>query len=352
MREPHRFLVCRPGRPPISWQPPEATDETGHDVAYFGRALAIAVDRLGSVRPLTFIITWDLAALPEKGRHVVAIVQGDEDARIPRWSTDVRITFKCYGTRPHWMPVFPRPGSADALEVAHFARRAVRWLPGASERAWAGGQPWRSRPPIVPIPLGYYNQLNRPLVPFAERKWSVTFAGSVGGVDGTRSGWRARLATPKERARAEMLDALGRLGRKCPHEAIKIVTRPDFPPLSPGKDKHARELAGSYSDLLADTRVALVPRGNSSETFRFFEALRAGCVPVCESLPDHWFYRAAPIVRVRRWDELGSILAPLLANPPALEELHGASLRWWDTRCSEEALGRLIAAHISAGGSE
>lgn len=343
----HRFLVCRPFRDPVPWRPLTSTDETGHDVVYIGRALAAAVELLGDCTPLTFVLTWNLHELPETGRHVVAIVQGDEDAQIPRWSNDVLVTFKCYGTCPHWMPLLPRPGVVEALELLHFLRRVVLWLPGGWSRAWRSGQPWRGRPPIFPIPLGFYNQDDRPLISFGERLWSVSFAGS--GLEPIPSRrWRARLGTPKERARAQMHEALSRLARTMPDEPIAAVSQPVFPNLYPGQDSAARQLTSSYSDLLAQTRLCLVPRGNSPETFRFFEALRAGCIPICDSLPDHWFYRGAPVVSVRRWNELSSVLAPLLADPVATEQLHRASVEWWQSRCSEEAVGRYMADRISS----
>jgi Exostosin family len=341
----HRFLVCRADQAPVPWTPPEPTEETGQDVAYFGRALAEAVRSLPDSSALTFVLTWDLRTLPETGRHVVAIVQGDEDGRIPGWANDVRVTFKCYGARPPWMPVLPRPGVLEALELAHFGRRALRWVPGAVSRAWGSGRPWRRRPPIHPVPLGYYNQHARPPVPFRERRWSISFAGSGIGPP-SEPGWRNRLATPKQRARAQMQQALDELSRARPHEPIASIPLPHFPDLQPGVDRHARQLTVSYSDLLAQTRICLVPRGNSPETFRFFEALRAGCVVVCEPLPDHWFYRRAPTVRVRRWADLGTVLAELLDDRAALEQLHRASIAWWESRCSEEALGRYMAERI------
>ncbi len=347
MKSPHRFLVCRTDRRPVTWEPPIPTGETGYDLAYFGRALAATTQALRAGPPLTFVLTWDVNQLPVTGPHVVAIVQGDEDARVPAWANEVLITFKCYGTRPHWMPFAGRAGTLEALEFAHFMRRVARWLPGAARRAWAGGWPWQARPPVLPIPLGYYNQLDHPPVPFFERKWSLAFAGSGARESTLAAGWRARLGTPKDRARAQMRSAVARLAREHPDESVAMVEQDQFPVMLPGADRGARRLAEAYSELLAQTRICLVPRGNSPETFRFFEALRAGCVVVCESLPGHWFYRGAPALTVRHWEDLGTVLAPLLADRTRLADLHRASVRWWETRCSETALGEFMAAWIT-----
>ena len=144
-----------------------------------------------------------------------------------------------------------------------------------------------------------------------------------------------------------MVMALDELKQRLPHEPITTLAQPGFPDLHPSRDREARLLTQSYSELVAQTRVCLVPRGNSPETFRFFEALRAGCVVVCESLPDYWFYRGAPVLKVRRWSELSDVLTALLADTAELERLHSASVDWWRSRCSEEALGQYMAEQIT-----
>jgi Exostosin family len=347
----HRFLVCRPGWPVTEWTPPQPTLETGHDVTYFGAVFAAVADAVAPDRPLTFVLTWDVQDLPERGAHVVAVVQGDEDGRIPRWSNDVLVTFKCYGTRPPLRPLYGRPDFADALELMHFIRRVALWLPGAIRHTRQALRA-RGRPrPVYTIPLGYYNQSPRPSMPFAQRQWSVSFAGSgLGPSD--QAGWRGRVSTPKDRARAQMREALARLASAAPNEPIKLVAQPTFPTLLPGHDREALTMTDSYSDLLSNTRVCLVPRGNSPETFRFFEAFRAGCVVVCEWLPDHWFYRDAPVIMVRRWSELSDVLLPLLSDTDMLERLHRASVEYWESRCSERALGSYMAEKIALAASQ
>ena len=340
-----RFIVCRPPRPPVEWTPPDPTDATGHDVAYFGRVLEAAAAALGHP-PLTFILTWDLDELPELGRHVVAIVQGDEDGQIPRWASDVLVTFKCYGSRPPWVLSWRRPNLTDALEIVHLARRVAVWLPGVASLA---GRALRSgrRPEILPVPLGYYNQEARPMLAPSDRRWLVSFAGS-GIRSGDARGLRGIIGSPKSRSRAEMAKALDGLKSLLPPDTVATVVQSDFPSLLPGEDRDARELSASYSELLAQSSLCLVPRGNSPETFRFFEALRAGCVVVCESLPRHWFYRDAPVIRVRHWAELPKIVLPLVSDREQLEALHRASVEWWETRCSEAAVARYMVEHIRA----
>ena len=60
-----------------------------------------------------------------------------------------------------------------------------------------------------------------------------------------------------------------------------------------------------YSELMDNTKIALCPHGYvSSETFRYFEAARAGCVILTEKKPDVWYYEDAPHVEIKSWNEL------------------------------------------------
>ena len=348
-----RFLVARQPRPAVEWDPPEPTADTGYDVRYFGEILASVGRQLG--RPdLTFVLTWDVEALSETGRHVVAIVQGDEDARIPRWAGQVLATFKCYGARPFRMPIGTRPGITDALELAHYLRRLLLWLPGALT-VGAPAKLARRRLSIFPLPLGYYNQEARPMLAPRDRRWLISFAGSGVVEERARVGagqplaaLRRALGTPKQRSRARMSAALAGLERQLPPGSVAMVTLEDFPSLLPGHDGDARSLTASYSDLLAGSCISLVPRGNSAETFRFFEALRAGCIVICEPLPDHWFYRGAPVITVRDWSELPAVVLPLVRDQVRLEELHLATLDWWRTRCSEDAVAAYVHERVVA----
>jgi hypothetical protein len=42
-----------------------------------------------------------------------------------------------------------------------------------------------------------------------------------------------------------------------------------------------------YSEIMADTKICLAPRGSSVESCRFFEGMRQGCVVICNRLPPH-----------------------------------------------------------------
>lgn len=95
-----------------------------------------------------------------------------------------------------------------------------------------------------------------------------------------------------------------------------------------------------------NTKICLVPRGSYFETFRFFEALRYGCIVIAEKLPSHWFYDGSPAIQVADWSELDDVIELIENN--SLLELHQKSLDWWNTLCSETAVGKYMADKLNS----
>lgn len=337
----NRFAIhLGDGAAPVDWTPPVPSSEIRRDCVYFGRALS-ELDRRIAGAGLSFFLTWDVEQLPEYGDHVVAVVVGDEDSRIPAYADRVRAVFKCYGSRPFagLGPLRDRTlvGTLVAVEAM---RRRARHLPGDRLRARTALR-GASLAPIHPIPLGYYNQVDVPFVPFDERATAVQFAGTTGYVDHGRLSPKRWLRRPHPVARREMLAALG----------VFRAARPELPVVARETEHflaHATQDAESYSRELMDAQIVLAPRGGSVETYRFFEALRAGCVVITEPLPDTWFYSGSPAVTIRRWRDLPAVLDGLLGSPTGLRERAAASLAWWRDRCSEQALAAHMAAQLGA----
>lgn len=105
--------------------------------------------------------------------------------------------------------------------------------------------------------------------------------------------------------------------------------------------------SAEYSTVLANSKIALCPPGwKSAETFRHFEAMRAGCVIVSGPLPDTRIYRGAPFVILEDWASLGDAVTELLSNPGQLQKLQKQTLSWWQSVCSEQAMARFIASQL------
>jgi hypothetical protein len=329
----NRYLNCLTAdRRPVAWQPPAAPDGTLVDSVYFGEVLAAMDARLAS-GGLTVVLTQDLERLPSYGRDVVAVVIGDELARVPAYVDRVRAVFKNQPVRPRLTSSPLRePSWTNLWWLVSHLRTWRHHLPGAV-RWLRSGRP----APVWHLPIGVLNQVALPLRPPEERGIDVFFAGSVS--HRADAGLRERVS-PKVIARREMVAAAERLAAAHPSLAVQVATTGAF------AESLARS-ADAYSRQLADARIALVPRGTTADTARFWQAMRAGCVVVTDTVPRHrWFYDGAPVVRVARWRELEDVVPPLLADPGRLRALHDRSLDWWRTRGAPEALGAYMAERL------
>lgn len=322
------------------WDPHAGPHPARADTRYFGGVFR-AMEKALLDPDLDIHLTWSSERLPSYGGRVVAVVLRDETGQVPRYSGRVLAVFKCYGRRPE-LGAGPlrNPTATGVLELAQYGVRWLRWLPGGFARLrLVAGRRVRGKPapaPVHTIPPGTYNQLELPMVAVDERETDLFFAGSVDHRPSLR-----RLVSPKTRSRREMLAAARRLGRHRPDLCLDLRVTSGF----------AASAAASpevYSRALMNARVCLAPRGTSVETFRVFEALRAGCVVVAERLPKHSFYEGAPILTVDRWRDLERTLEPVLDDPRELRRRHEASRAWWTERCSEEAVGRFVADRLNS----
>jgi hypothetical protein len=304
------------------------------------------MDRELQVSGLTVYVTFDAETLPSYGDDVIVVLIGDEWARAPGYLSRVRVVFRNLCARPNLgCRPLAWPSLATLSSVLPAGRAAIRGAPGRlrnlrDELVAARGH---ARPPArqIELPIGTYNALDLSLKPFAHRRSDVFFAGSVFHAPGRLARFKGRVM-PKGLSREAMLRNVDRLRR---HHDITVDVR-----ITEGFQQSVRSDAADYSGALMDSRMALVPRGATTETHRFFQALKYGCVVVTDSVPPCWFYEQAPIVRLRHWDELEDAVMPLLAQPDRLETLHSQALEWWETACSEEAVGRLMARTITALG--
>ena len=350
----NRYFVLRGDGNAIEWTPPAPNDDVGLDMAYWGRVLE-AMQASLSEQDLTFYLVWSLAPsgnLPSYGRDVIVIgVVGESLRRLPAWSSHVRTVIKGGGPGPElgvWAPSSALHG-LTALGV--WARGWVREIPGATAVAAArlrgGSQP----SPQYYVPLGYHGQVDSHIKPMAERRTALSFAGSVRHWKGWWGRFTQTMGAPKAQSRQRMLEAATELSNRHPDLRVEMRITGNFCDRSPITGSYDPEQDRQYSDLLADTKICLVPRGAYLETFRHFEALRAGCVVVTDAWPDRWYLRDAPFVWLRTWDRLPDVVLPLLNDDAELERLHYAALEHWRRCCSEEAVGRFIADHINTLGA-
>jgi hypothetical protein len=338
-----RFVNCldRNG-PPREWTPPVRVEE--HiDTWYFGRALE-AMDRELRIDGLTFYLTFDPERLPSYGDDVVAVLIGDEWALVPDYITRVRAVFRNLCARPNLgCNPLAWPSAATFASLLPAARTAWRGAPGRlararAELAAARGKGPRPAPQIV-VPVGTYNLADLPVVPLGQRRFDLFFAGSVVHEPDRTARLKARVM-PKNLSREAMLRNVERLTRNSGVTADIRITE--------GYQQSVAADPLDYSRAFMDCRLALVPRGAVVETHRFFQALKYGCIVVTDAIAPTWFHEQAPMVRLRHWDELEEAVLPLLADRERLEALHRQSLAWWESACSEAAVGRLMARTLNS----
>lgn len=352
MPAPNRYFICLSYEDkPRAWDLWD--DSEKYAPAYFRESLRVMERELGP-RGIAVYLTWRLDRLPTNGQDVVAVVMGDEWARIPRFASDVLATFKVYGTRPSFGgSLLKPPWSMNIMLGVKYVRSCIFGIPGWVRRSVSridnAIRVKGAMAPMFPVPLGYGNQLDLPITPLNNRAQDMFFAGSVEhGLHHILSPKRW-LRNPKTIARHHMLRSLNRIREEHAEWKVDFSTTSSFTlnDLHYGTGAQEEILSKSaYSDKLMDTRICLAPRGTSVETYRYFEGLRYGCIVLAEPQPKRWFYDGAPVVEVTDWSRLPQIAEQLLANPAEMFRMHQSALKWWKEKCSEDAVGRYMADKI------
>ena len=304
------------------------------------------IEKSSSIENYIFYLTWsNLARLPSYGQNVVAVVLGDEWCRTPKYCHLVKAVFKCYGTSPTLEYNLLRPSYLNLMALFNFMRVYTLGMPGKVNYALQKLKNERvgtvKIAPIYDIPLGYFNQWNLPIKPIQDRLYDVSFAGSIEQKKmHSVWSWNYWLKSPKTIARKKMLSAINVVQTKNPDIKFDLTIHSHFG-ASVGAD------INNYCEKLMNTKICLVPRGTSLETYRFFEAIRYGCIVVTEALPSKWFYDDSPAIKVTDWSELVEILDKLLGDRELMKKKHQESLNWWRTKCSEVAVADYIALKLN-----
>jgi hypothetical protein len=82
-----------------------------------------------------------------------------------------------------------------------------------------------------------------------------------------------------------------------------------------------------YISLLVNTKCIPCPRGQNIETFRFYEALECGCIPLCIDLPE--FANEMPFLKVPNWEHATALLQHFQSKPEQMEHYRTMILSAW-----------------------
>ncbi len=316
-------------------------------VAYFGKVFQ-AVEKSLTKSGLTFYVTMtEMHELPSYAENVIVVMLGDELCRVPKYFHKVGAIFKCYGTNQilGCNPLL-KPSYLNWVTTIQFLRNWVSRLPWIINYQFHKFKSWLRGTgktiPIYDIPLGYYNSEDLPIKNMEERLYDVFFAGSAVHVRYPIWSLQYWLRTPKTVSREQMRASLDSFQEKHSEFTVESSITPAF-----GAGGNS-EAANSYNERMMNTKICLAPRGTSFETYRFFEAIRYGCIVVTEALPSRWFYDGSPGIQIKDWRDLEGTLEKLLKNQQLIEEIHQQSLSWWETKCSEAVVGEYIAEKLNS----
>lgn len=174
------------------------------------------------------------------------------------------------------------------------------------------------KPGILQFPLGLPRiaPLPQPIVPQSSRRYAWSFCGN-------------RVAS-----RFEMLAAFSDLAPGYVLPQGKRIPRHEF------------------LDVLTQSKFVPCPMGNVMlETWRAYEALEAGCIPLLERRPTMDYYRNLlgehPIPTFSSWRDARRFVVRELAAPEELDRRQAALLQWWSG--AKEAWRRRVADFVSDG---
>ena len=165
---------------------------------------------------------------------------------------------------------------------------------------------------VVTIPLGYHwtlaggsdNPIDKtPRLPFRNVKWS--FYGT---------GWQDR---------AKKLEPLRVIGPN----SLRLVTTWE------SEEKLTRE---QYVASLLDSVFVPCPPGNNPETFRLYEALECGCIPLYVKSPGddtyvEWLQTELGLLPVSTWEEAAALMLHFMREKELLEGYRNSLLLRWKT---------------------
>jgi hypothetical protein len=188
--------------------------------------------------------------------------------------------------------------------------------------------PEQCPPNCFPIPLGYNgSMIELPLKAMKDREYSVFFSGNI----------------HRKRVPFFIFSKIHQMLISIFNPALKRNEKLQF---------HRKFTGGfdprTYSEILMDTKISLVPEGYLSDiSFRFFEAAKSGCIIITKRLYDFWYFKDFPGIELNSWYGLHREIKRLLRNPEHLKELHLEMLNYYKKNCSEEAVSKYIIGELN-----
>ena len=99
----------------------------------------------------------------------------------------------------------------------------------------------------------------------------------------------------------------------------------------------------THQQMLSNSKIILVPKGWSPETFRYAEAFARGCCVITDEPPGQWWHEGSPARFIQDWNQVGEVIQETLASMS--ETTHLDNRRYYQQKLSPKA----IADYIEGG---
>jgi hypothetical protein len=289
------------------------------------------IEAMSNISGLTFYISARTPPrLPRYGRDVVLLLLADELYAHRVYHHRLLAIFRCLPLRPVYLDGIPT--SAKHLSyLAHYSYKYFQYGRGLFSILRNRERPHihESSTRTMMIPLGCFADFRPDVIPMCDRDFDYAFLGSVTYNTNEKKWFHAVMESPKEFARRVMCESIREVSLGGRWHGFLHTTR-DM------KESISNQL--DYADILGRSKISLVPRGTCYDTYRFFESLKAGCVVICEPLPDLWFYRGHPGITIKDWRHLPQVLDRLLSDPELLERKSQEGIKFYYDRCAENVV--------------
>ncbi len=192
---------------------------------------------------------------------------------------------------------------------------------------------------IYYFPLGYGNGQLKQIKPINQRSNNVFFIGQLG---------RSRIDLYKELLGFKFVPdiILLALKKNLPRD-FSNAYKSSFIKFTTGFGKGLT--TDEYNNILYDSKIVICPYGAvTPETFRHYEAMRAGCIVITLKMPPVFPFEYAPIIQLENWGQLKTTISNLIDNPYKMQKMHEDVLSWWNDKCSEESVARYLYEKIKA----
>jgi hypothetical protein len=188
--------------------------------------------------------------------------------------------------------------------------------------------------------------------------WSPDLAqrGDVGFLPlGYKSGFRIDAVHKSARERSYLWSFMGEQNRPTRPQMLDAleILEPSYVHVSDAFGEGNYLPLAEYQAILEDSIFAACPSGfRSLDSFRIYEALECGCIPVVERRPGPDYFTELfggnhPLLEAPDWIEARRRMQTLLADPAALEARRRACAAWWReyrVRLTRDVAGKLRAA--------